>query len=140
MITEVVIEQYLNKFAIEYGLADLYEKPGAKIFSLDLDHRSIHLLMTERGFLLHGSVGVLPENDAEPLLLFLLNANYLGQGTGSSTLGLKPDTQTLTLTMPVEYEISYPEFKDVLEEYLNYYDYWIEEILEKTKLCSSPTL
>jgi len=71
------------------------------------------------------------ETDKDKLFAYLSQANFLGQGTGKSVIGLKPDEKTVTLTMNVFYDIDYFFFKERMEEMLNYIDFWKEHLKEK---------
>jgi hypothetical protein len=72
-------------------------------------------------------IAPLPTKDKEDFLLKLMKANFLGQGTGGAVLGLKEDESCLTLSLSLPYEINYRAFKDAIEEFVNYIDYWKTE-------------
>ncbi len=84
----------------------------------------------EPGYYLLSDVGPLPSDNREEFLMLAMKANFLGQGTGGSTLGLKEDESCLTLSLSLPYEMSYKAFKDSLEEFINYLDYWKKETLK----------
>lgn len=71
-----------------------------------------------------------PEEKREELLIFLMKANFLGQGTGGSVLGMTPDEKALTLSFTMPYEVNYEIFKERLEDFVNYVDYWRAKIRE----------
>lgn len=127
----ISVEQYLDKLSNDLQIDPLFEKIEKKLYTLPFDDRMIKLVETEQGFILSGEVGILPEEEDFSMVLYLLSANYLGQGTGQSALGLKPDGHTITITMDIRSDMSYAEFKEAVEEYVNYFDYWREEIEEK---------
>ena len=56
-----------------------------------------------------------------------MKANFLGQGTGGATIGLKEDESFLTLSLSLPYEMNYRAFKDAVEEFVNYLEYWKSE-------------
>lgn len=66
----------------------------------------------------------------EEFYMYLMAANFLGQGTGGSVIGLDPEEKYLTLSLPINYEVNYKMFRDKLEEFLNYLSYWRKEIQE----------
>ncbi len=76
----------------------------------------------------HATIGNLPGGNREDLFMYLMQANYLGQGTGGSVIGLDPSENFLTLSLSIVYEMNYRIFKDKLEEFFNYLSYWREEL------------
>lgn len=130
---ELAIEQYLIKLQNDIGMANLYEKKEKGLFFLPFGKRNILLLTGGRAFMLNAAIGMLPkeEHRVESFCLYLLFANFLGQGTGHSAIGLMPDQATLSLTMKITRDIDYEDFKNTLEEFVNYFDYWKDEIEQK---------
>ncbi|MDN3504348.1 MAG: CesT family type III secretion system chaperone [Rhabdochlamydiaceae bacterium] len=133
MAHEVDIEQYLENLQTEVGVEKLFEKKERNTFFLPFGQRNILIFVSENNLLLTANLGLLPteEEFIEPFCIHLLFANYLGQGSGSSGIGLSPDKQTITLTMDVRGDIDYRIFKEQMEEFVNYLDYWINEIEQK---------
>ena len=81
--------------------------------------------LNPQGIMFKSIVSTLPtEQDKEALFSFLMEANYLGQGTGGSVLALDPDEKFLTLSLVIPYEVNYRQFRDRLEDFVNYLDYW----------------
>jgi len=54
----------------------------------------------------------------------LMKANLLGQGTGEQAIGLDHEEKSLTLSCIIPYDINYKEFKEKIEDFVNYLDYW----------------
>ncbi len=78
----------------------------------------------------------LPKQIPETLLIHLMKANLLGQGTGGFIIGIDPNEKFLTLSTYLPYEVEYRTLKESLEDFVNYILYWqkeIEKILEQTK-------
>ena len=73
----------------------------------------------------------------EELFSLLLEANFLGQGTGSSFIGLDETESHLFLSMYIPYPTTAPLFQDKLEEFFNYLSYW-EEMLKSPTNTPSP--
>ncbi len=67
-------------------------------------------------------------SDREGLFSYLMKANYIGQGTGGAIIALDPDEKLLTLSLVLSYEVNYRIFKDRLEEFINYLEYWKLEL------------
>ena len=79
------------------------------------------------GFYFSSNIGPLPKKKTEDFLMLLMKANFLGQGTGGATLGLKEDESFLTLSLSLPYEMNYKAFKDSLEEFANFVEFWKKE-------------
>jgi hypothetical protein len=87
----------------------------------------IQLRKLEEGVFLSAPIHPLPSNDTESFLTYAMKGNFLGQGTGGAVIGLKNDETTLTLSLHLPYEMNYTEFKENLEQFVNYIDYWKKE-------------
>ncbi len=68
------------------------------------------------------------EGDKESLFSYLMRANYIGQGTGGCIIAIDPDEKFLTLSLIMTYDVNYRIFRDKIENFVNYLDFWISEI------------
>ena len=62
-----------------------------------------------------------------------MKANYLGQATGSSRIGLSSDEKFLTLSLGMPYEMNYRIFREIVEDFVNFVLYWREEVANFVK-------
>ncbi len=86
----------------------------------------------EQNLIFFSQIGRIIEHlDEEKLFAYLLQANFLGQGTGNSVIGLHPDEKTIVLISSFFSEVNYPDFKEHLEEMVNYIDYLTEHLASK---------
>lgn len=69
-----------------------------------------------------------PKEKKEEIYTYLMKANLLGQGTGKSSIGMDKDDKFLTLSYLMTYEDNYINFKEKLEDFINYLSFWEEEI------------
>lgn len=95
---------------------------------LKISSYPIALKDLDPGCYFSSNIGSLPEKKKEDFLVMIMKANFLGQGTGGATLGLKEDESFLTLSLSLPYEMNYKAFKDSLEDFVNFIDYWKKEI------------
>lgn len=93
-------------------------------FDNNLEVEAIEL---EKGFLLKGVIGNRPQQNAESFLLKAMEANLFGIGTRGASIGLNEDGKILTLSLEVDYNSSYKEFKEKLEDFISVMDFWREE-------------
>ena len=100
-----------------------------KIYSLDFDdglvvkysdlHPGVHFM---------GIIGKLPEKDREVIVSSLMHLNLFGNGTGGGVFGYNEENKSLTFTKAVPYRLQFGEFKNALEDFANYMEFWISEL------------
>lgn len=86
----------------------------------------IDIFKFDSNYLLKGMIGSFPKSNDEAFLLRIMEANLFGIGTKSSTIGLNQEN-LLTLTLEVDYNGRYLDFKNKLEEFVNVMDFWRTE-------------
>ncbi len=59
-----------------------------------------------------------------------MEANLFGIGTRGAAIGLNEDGNVLTLSLELDYNSSYQEFKEKLEDFISVMDFWRKEALE----------
>lgn len=82
----------------------------------------------EPGASFYACICACPHKKKEELFTLLMRANYLGQSTGSSRIGMSADEKYLTLSSGMPYELTYRIFRELLEDFVNFLLYWREEI------------
>lgn len=122
-----MIEKHLTQLFTELGLTPPppFEKDG--LVKITLFSFPMEVLKLESGAHISAPLAPLPTNEREEFLLKVMKANYLGQGTGGATLGLREDESFLTLSLSLPYEMNYRAFKDAIEDFVNYVEYWKTE-------------
>jgi hypothetical protein len=129
----ISIDQYLKRLSNDLKLNEFYIQVAPKHCKLLInDFQELEIFQLEEGYSMSYPLGpIYDETDRDKLFAYLSQANFLGQGTGKSVIGLKPDEKTVTLTMNVFYDVDYFFFKERMEEMLNYIDFWKEHLKEK---------
>ena len=79
--------------------------------------------------LLFGRIGHCPQMKREELFAHLMKANFLGQGTGGGCLSLDESGNVLTLSSVLPYDMNFKMFRDAVEDFVNYIDYWRAELI-----------
>ena len=79
------------------------------------------------GFSLQSNISPVPAKKREDLYIYLMRANFLGQGTGGARIGMDSDEKFLTLSLGFSYDMDYQTFKESVEDFVNYVAYWREE-------------
>ena len=88
----------------------------------------VNLRDLEPGVGMQAKICPCPEKKREDLLIYLMRANLLGQGTGGSRIGIDEREKFLTLSLGLPYEMNYKFFKETLEDFVNYLIYWRDQV------------
>jgi hypothetical protein len=83
-------------------------------------------------------IGKLPEGNREDFYLLLMRANFLGQGTNGFVLGMDKEEKYLTLSSKIPYDVNVKGFKDYIEEFVNFVDYWRGELTRHVTQARGP--
>src|SRR3972149_5706175 len=109
-----LMQRLLTDLGKEKNLQIIEEKGGVPLrFVPDL---VISLVELNPGLLMMGTLPPPMKTNREALFSFLMQANFLFQGTERFALGLDADGKFLTLSTWIPYEIDYTGFKNILEE------------------------
>lgn len=122
-----MIEKHLTQLFTELGLAPPPSFEKDSLLKITLFSFPMEVLKLESGAYISAPIAPLPTNEKEEFLLKVMKANYLGQGTGGAALGLREDESFLTLSLSLPYEMNYRAFKDAIEDFVNYVEYWKNE-------------
>ena len=74
------------------------------------------------------NIGALPERNREDFFLLLMRANFLGQGTNGHVIGMDKEEKFLTLSSKIPYDVNVKGFKEYIEDFVNFVDYWRGEL------------
>ena len=125
-----MLQQLLKTLAEELEMDEAPKKAEDGLYYLALNPQlSVTFKELEPGIALWGRIGPCPLVKREDLFILLMKANFLGQGTGGSTIALDENENFLTLSLVLPYDMNYKIFKDALEDFMNYLDYWREELI-----------
>lgn len=121
-----MLEKFLDTLTRELDLPPCLCKENKATFALG-DTKTI-IQKTDPGYFFTATVHALPKTNQEELFMKVMQGNLLGQGTGGSVIAMDQDEKHFILSRAVGYELDYPGFKELLEEFINYIHYWKEEI------------
>ncbi len=123
----MMLKDLLQQLCQDLGLGTVPTLDEHKVHHLKIGSFDIAMRDLDPGFYFSSNIGPLPKKKTEDFLMLLMKANFLGQGTGGATLGLKEDESYLTLSLSLPYEMNYKAFKDSLEEFANFIEFWKKE-------------
>ena len=88
---------------------------------------SVAIVDNNPGVQLTCQVAPCPKNEEEALFQEMMLGNLFGQGTQGAVLGLSQDGKALTLSLEIDYNPDYKDFRDLLEDFLNTADFWRDQ-------------
>ena len=123
----MALKDHLEQLSVELEIEipKLDSEKGAS-FCIGPDY-SLDLHDLAPGMSLNAKIAPVPDKKREEFFLYLMRANFLGQGTGGSRIGMDADEKFLTLSLGFSYEMDYQTFRDTVEDFVNYVAYWREE-------------
>lgn len=122
-----MLQNYLEKICLEFAIA----KPKLneqKEYLFHFGKEAIAMRDLHPGLAMRTNICELPKQRLEELFLYLSRANLLGQGTGSTRIGIDKEENFLTLSLGLPYELDYQRFKETIEDFVNYVIYWRDEV------------
>lgn len=120
-----MLEGLLTQLVDEFSLTP-FDQRGSS-FHVNIGENHLILKELESGFGIQSLMIEVPFLK-EDLLTFLMEAHFLGQLTGDHVIGLDHEEKFLTLSRVISYEVDYIEFKNLIEDFMNYLHYWSKEI------------
>lgn len=136
-----MLEQFVKTIVQDLEMEEIPQKEAGNVYQLQLNlQMTITLQELDPGLSLWSRIGPCPTAKREDLFIFLMKANFLGQGTGGSTIALDENENFLTLSSVLPYDMNYKMFKDSLEDFANYLDYWREELIRHKKAAEENLL
>lgn len=122
-----MLQDFLEKLCKELAIVTpkLNEQ---KLYQLKVADVSLAIKDLNPGIAMHAHICEAPTKKKEELFMLLMRANLLGQGTGSTRIGLDANEKFLTLSLGLPYELNYQTFREAVEDFVNYLIYWQEVV------------
>ncbi len=125
-----MLDNHLEALYKELGIPGTLEQGEDKSYVIQIEAQAqMTVLELFPGMLYSAALGPLPEEEKEEHYMRLMQGNLLSQATGRSRLGIQGKEIVLSLYVPDD--VSYRDFKEDVEEFANYVDYWHEELKRK---------
>lgn len=126
-----MIEKLIAKLQEDLGMEGLITKTDSQHFVIPLDDDiEVEAVELERNFLLKGGIGALPKENCGAFLQRALEADLFGLGTRNGVIGLNEEGKLLTLSMELEYTITFEKFKERMEDFITVLAFWRGEALK----------
>lgn len=124
---ETLIQQLGQELQMEEFI--ISTSPGNYQLSFE-NNITVDLSTLEQSYILKSTIGPCPKQNLEAFFTKALEANLFGRGTRGASIGLSPDGNLLTLSLELDYNSGYRDFKEKLEDFVNVIDFWREEALK----------
>lgn len=122
--------ELLTKLTKELKLDPIKENKD-KIYELSINSETLITIYNKNPYIfLRSNISDMPPTKKEDLLIYLMRANLLKQGTEGSKIGLSDNEKTLTLLFRMDYEVEYIGFKENIEEFINYLNFYKQEVIK----------
>lgn len=124
-----MLDELIHNLLKEIELNKEPSKIDLSTYQIELTpNLSILIKSMDPGYYFQMALCPIPEMEAEMLFISLMEANLFGQGTGGGILGISLDGKTLVFSKKILQDLNYQEFKDKIEEFINYAEFWRSEI------------
>lgn len=124
---ETMIQQLGRELEMEEVITS--PEPGHYIVPFD-EGLQIELTQSPLGYYVYrGVIGPYPKKNPEPFTQRLMEMNLFGKGTYGAAIGLNEEGNVLTLCLELDYNSSYKEFRNKLEDFLNVLEFWRKEVV-----------
>ncbi len=119
------IQAYTEKVIELLGIEQSFHPDENKIYSIDFgDGLVVQYSDLHPGVNFMSIIGPLPEPNREVIVCSLMHLNLFGNGTGGAVFGYDEEIKSLTFTHGIPYRLQFEEFKNALEDFSNYVEFW----------------
>jgi hypothetical protein len=135
-----MVESLLHQLSQELELP-LSPKDEKGMFHLEINPElKIAIKALDTGALLFTKLKSCPKEKREELFTLLMRANLLGIGTGGGVIALDEEEKFLTLSFVLPYDVNFKAFKETVEDFTNFVDYWRGELLKHEQSATQTLL
>lgn len=125
-----MLESLISQLGQDLKMDDLIQMSPEGIYTLSFDDQiEIEASQTPHFYLFKSIIGPCPKKNKEVFFTKVMEANLFGRGTRNHVIGLTEDENLLTLSGELEYNSSYKQFKEKLEDFVTIVDFWRNEAL-----------
>jgi Tir chaperone protein (CesT) family len=126
-----MLEKLIHQLGRELFMEDLITATEDHHYLIPFDNDiEVEAIDLGKTYLLKGVIGAYPQQNTESFLLKTMEANLFGMGTRGAAIGLHEEGNLLTLSLEVDYNRSFKEFKEKLEDFISVIDFWRKEALK----------
>lgn len=124
-----MLKKLLDQLGNELGLEPINGAHEEQHYLFSVNNIEIEANELKRSYLLKGTIGEVPPENVDAFLMKIMEANLFGLGTRGAAIGLNEEGKVLTLSLELEYNTSYKEFKEKIEDFISVRHFWQSEAL-----------
>lgn len=126
-----MLDNFIRQLSRELDMEDLIiaPEPGHYIVPFE-DEIQIDLIQSPHSYLFKGVIGSCPKDNLDAFLFKSMEANLFGRGTRGAAIGLNGEGNLLTLSLELDYNSTYKDFREKLEDFVSILDFWRKEALK----------
>ncbi len=104
--------------------------PGEQgVFFLNVDEDvTVKFELLDEGTYMSCILCEIPKNNREDLFIMLAEMNLMGEGSLGNVFGLTKESKHLTMSRLIDYDMGYPQFFEVVEDFVNLGKITLDEI------------
>lgn len=126
-----MLDKLITQLSQEFSMEDTITTTEDLHFILPFDNNiEVEAIEFEKSHMLKSIIGSCPEQNLEAFLLKTMEANLFGMGTRGAVIGLNEEGKVLTLSMELDYNSTFKEFKEKLEDFISVLDFWRNQALK----------
>ncbi|WP_068467252.1 type III secretion system chaperone [Candidatus Protochlamydia phocaeensis] len=126
-----MLDALVRQLGQELEMEDLIVSPEPGHYTVPFDENiEVDLIQSPQSYLFKGVIGACPKNNLEAFLLKAMEANLFGRGTRGAAIGLNGEGNLLTLSLELDYNSSYKDFREKMEDFISVLDFWRKEALK----------
>lgn len=129
----MLLDNFAKQLSFDLDMTEKLAPDGEGAYTVPLDADiKVKISWLEPGFYFEIPIAIPPpEGWKEELLLLLLLANLMEQGTGGGALALDEAGEQILLTDSIPGELTYAQFRDMVERVANFAEYWKMKVDEE---------
>ncbi len=123
------IQEYTKQILEQLGMNEGGYPDDHKIYHIDFGNNLIvRYNDLDPGVYFNSDLVVLESKNREAFLMSLMHLNLFGRGAQGAVFGYDEGIKQLTLSLAVPYRLKFKEFKNILEDFVNYIEFWKTEL------------
>lgn len=123
-----MLEPFIQQLGKELQMEEFITSPEPGLYLLSFDDQIlVNVTQSSQNYMIKGAIGACPKENTETFLVKTMEANLFGLGTRGSIIGLNDEGNVLTLSLELDYNSTYKDFRNKLEDFVNVLDFWRQE-------------
>ncbi len=121
-----MLKQFIEQLSRDLDFSETLAPKDDGSYDLSLEQKLQISLRenSESGITLFAVLAPLPEENTEDFLRYALSSNLLCRETGEGFLGVDKEEKRITFSCFLSSNITYKEFHNALEDFVNYAESW----------------